>query len=103
MPETVPTAQAITVKVDAPDGLPPLKPALFIHPETVDEFEAVVAAVGGPGAFRYYGTSDFATAEVDGATVYLHQPKDQQKPIARHPFMAAFAERIDPPSLERAA
>lgn len=100
------TTKAITVEVTAPDGLPALKASLFAHPETAEEFDAVVDAMGGPAAFRYYRDSNFATADLnDGGSLYLYQPKsaDAEVRVTRYPFLAEFAERISATTTEAEA
>jgi hypothetical protein len=86
----------ISVRVDAPEGLPTPWVTLSYEPATTDEFERIVEACGGPGAFRLgYGRDSVGVVRDDGIYIHVEAPKDAALPKPDpHPFIAAFAERI---------
>lgn len=64
----------ITVTIDAPEGLPPIKALLTCEPKTRAEFDAVVEAVGGPCAFVYHRPDGAHARLADGTTLILGAP-----------------------------
>ena len=64
----------ITVTIDAPEGLPPIKALLTCEPKTLVEFDAVVEAVGGPCAFDYHRPDRAHARLADGTTLILEAP-----------------------------
>jgi hypothetical protein len=86
----------ISVRVDAPEGLPEPHVTLGYRPATADEFERIVEACGGPVEFKVgYGGDFVYVLRDDGTYIHVQAPKDAElaKPAA-HPFIAAFGERI---------
>lgn len=86
----------ISVRVDAPEGLPEPHVTIRYRPATADEFERIVEACGGPAEFEvgYSGDAVYVLCD-DGTYIYVDAPKDAEPPRpAPHPFIAAFGERI---------
>lgn len=92
---TADSGEFITVQVTAPDGmLTPQIISVTYEPETVDQFERVIAGFGGATFFRVIDT--FAYARLPGAvSVFVHQPRELE-PAKPEPttFMREFQERI---------
>jgi hypothetical protein len=96
MSNSIAEQSAISVTIDAPPGLPPISANVHIHPKTVEEFEAVVEAVGGPGVFRA-SVYEWVTADLPGdVRLMLYQPATYERPSRpQYPFIAEFNERVE--------
>ena len=94
----------ISVTVEQPSGL--IAPEIFVQyqPKTTEEFDAIIAALGGPAAIK--GVVDniaqhggFAYTDIDGASIHVQLPTDLAPPppppvsLSRE-FSAALREQI---------
>lgn len=80
-----------------PEGVSP-GAILFVKPKTIEEFDAIVELAGGPGEFDGGERNGFASAVVDGGSLFLYVPTDieGEAPKPESPgkrFMREFEER----------
>lgn len=85
----------IEIKASIPEELPSPKIIVAFRPQTSDEFEAIVAALGGSAA-GFSVHSNYASIRLsDAVTVHIDEPKDAPRAVGPTPFMVAFGAVID--------
>lgn len=68
---------------------------LVVRPRTVEAFEAVVEAAGGPGNFTVGYRSENLHGYIDGGSLQLYPPPGDSVPEpVGDPYIRAFGERI---------
>lgn len=68
----------ISVTVNAPEGLAPVSVILSARPKDRAEFDAFVAALGGPCAFTYHSHDSTHAKTSEGHTFILDAPQSEK-------------------------
>jgi hypothetical protein len=89
---------ALSVQIDGLPECANVRTILTAKPKTAADFEAVVAALGGPTAMKVgYGGENLVYKPEDGAVYLSLQPPAEAPacpPPSGHPFIREYAEKI---------
>lgn len=80
----------IHIKVSVPEEIPAPMVIVAFRPKTTAEFEAIIAALGGPAAGFAVNRSYAALRLSDAIIVHVNEPEDAPPPVGPRPFMLAF-------------